>query len=301
MLPNCSCRTPAFITVCKTASDSHGLKLNYPPSKISLCSSTSVLSRCLAPKLATSLNISLIFNASLPSPSLHLKKCCVLQKDFQEEGENLTAVIPPHIQAPIQKLEVSKISQVAFSSHMFLNVPSPEVPLRRCHIPAASTPLPNPAALAPRFNQREARESTERGGQRAPRAGPTAQWGTMPKSVFRSDPGPFSFQLMPSQSTRIPPRCSGNANWQKESSSRLITARGGQVNESQQRKSQQTTVVLSPCENMVFPLGKMKTVSLPLTLIKITSETKAPAYRNVTKFQICGFFLESQSNMLNNL
>lgn len=91
MLPNCSCRMPAFITVCKAVSDSHGLKLNYPTSKISLCTSTSILSCWQAPELATFLIIILIFSAPLPSPSLHIKKCIVLLnmvKDFRKEEKS---------------------------------------------------------------------------------------------------------------------------------------------------------------------------------------------------------------------
>lgn len=78
------------------------------------------------------------------------------------------------------------------------------------------------------------------------------------KVCVQSDPDPFSLQMMQTGSTGIPLRHSGNANWQKESSSRLIAERVGQVNESQQWKSQQwksqqMMIALSPHQNLVFP------------------------------------------------
>lgn len=123
MLPNCSCRMPAFITMCKTVSDSHGLKLNYPTTKISLCSSTSILSRCLAPKLATSLNIILIFNASLPSPSLHLKSalyCKMLwQRNIGRRGKPHCSNLSSYPRANLETQGVKNLPSSAFLPYVF--------------------------------------------------------------------------------------------------------------------------------------------------------------------------------------
>ena len=155
MLPNCSCRMPAFITMCKTVSDSHGLKLNYPTSKISLCSSTSILSRCLAPKLATSLNIIPIFNVSFPSPSLHLENalyCKMLwQRILGRRGKPHCSNLSSYPRANLETQGVKNLPSRVFFPYV-LNVPSPKVTLLRCHIPGMSTPLPNPAALTRHFN-----------------------------------------------------------------------------------------------------------------------------------------------------
>lgn len=123
MLPNCSCHMPAFITMCKTVSDSHGLKLNYPTSKISLCSSTSILSRCSSLKLASSFNIILIFNASLPSPSLYLKNalyCKMLwQRILGRRGKPHCSNLSSYPSANLESQGVETLPSSIFLPYVF--------------------------------------------------------------------------------------------------------------------------------------------------------------------------------------